>query len=229
MSWSDARAHSIRDARGDIVSTLRDLQGNSLGVLVVKTANNSIEWSPVNGAPRSMSSQSSFAGSLGLQEANSLAYTTWKPSGETLTDCQSECPSDYWCCTCEASGGGSCYTCCELFPSDRNIKANFEPVRGEDVLDRLAAIPITRWNYKSDGPAVKHVGPMAQDFRAAFGLGSTDKAISVVDASGIALAAIQSLNHKVDALAAESAELRKENQELRAKVQRLTSRQSAAP
>jgi hypothetical protein len=225
MNWTDAVAQSGRDEHGNIVSTLRDTQGNSLGVLVVQGAGNSVEWSPAGGAARSMASQSTFPGGAGLQEANSLAYATWKPGSKPVNDCQSQCnPSDSWCCTCEASGGGSCFTCCELFPSDRNIKANFEPVRGEDVLDRLASIPITRWNYTSDGPDVRHIGPMAQDFRAAFGLGSTDKAIAVVDSSGIALAAIQALNQKVESLASESAKLREENRELRAKVQQLAGR-----
>ncbi|TMQ23527.1 MAG: hypothetical protein E6J90_10365 [Deltaproteobacteria bacterium] len=225
MSWSDAMAHSLRDTHGDITSTLRDPKGTSLGVLVVRTADHAIEWTPASGAPRSILSDSGFGGSLGLQEANELAYATWKPAGETLTDCQAQCDWETeWCCTCDVTNGGNCMTCCQLFPSDRNIKANFEPVHGDDVLDRLATIPITRWNYKADGPDVKHVGPMAQDFHAAFGLGSTDKAISVVDASGIALAAIQSLNRKVEALAAESAELHKENRALRAEIQQLTGR-----
>jgi hypothetical protein len=228
MSWTDAVAQSVRDGRGNIVSTLRDMHGNSLGVLVVNGADGSVEWSPVGGAARSLSSQSSFAGGAGLQEANNLAYATWNPGSKVANDCQSECSPDEWCCTCEASGGGSCGTCCELFPSDRNIKANFEPVRGEDVLDRLAAIPITRWSYKTDGPSVRHVGPMAQDFRAAFGLGSTDKAIAVVDGNGIALAAIQALNTKVEALVSESAALRDENRELRARLQELVTRLPAA-
>lgn len=226
MSWSDAMAHSLRDAHGDIISTLRDLQGKSLGVLVVRAADHAIEWTPAGGAPRSLSQDaglgSRFGSSLALQDANALAYTTWHPDGVTLTDCQSQCDWDtQWCCTCDVTNGGNCMTCCELFPSDRNIKANFEPVEGNDVLERLATIPITRWNYKADGPDIKHIGPMAQDFHAAFGLGSTDKAISVVDASGIALAAIQSLNRKVEALAAESAELRQENRALRARIEQL--------
>jgi len=81
--------------------------------------------------------------------------------------------------------------------SDRNAKDNIEPVRPREVLDKVAALPISAWNYKHD-PSARHVGPMAQDFRSAFGLGHDDKGIATVDADGIALAAIQGLNEKVD-------------------------------
>jgi hypothetical protein len=82
-------------------------------------------------------------------------------------------------------------------PSDRNLKENFTPVNPRQVLDRVAAIPISRWNFISD-PATPHVGPMAQDFHAAFGLGTDDRHIATVDADGVALAAIQGLNQKLD-------------------------------
>jgi hypothetical protein len=77
--------------------------------------------------------------------------------------------------------------------SDRNAKANFSPVDGPALLEKLAAIPILQWNYKTQSPAIRHLGPMAQDFRAAFGLGDDEKHISTLDESGVALAAIQEL------------------------------------
>ncbi|HUS82913.1 MAG TPA: tail fiber domain-containing protein [Dehalococcoidia bacterium] len=77
--------------------------------------------------------------------------------------------------------------------SDRNLKDNFAAVSGRQVLAKLAGIPILTWNYKADDPAVRHMGPMAQDFYAAFGLADTDKAIFSVDAYGVAFAAIQEL------------------------------------
>jgi hypothetical protein len=83
-------------------------------------------------------------------------------------------------------------------PSDRNLKENFAPVSPRDVLDKIAAMPISRWNFKGDA-ATPHVGPMAQDFHAAFGLGTDDKHIATVDADGVALAAIQGLNQKLEA------------------------------
>ena len=78
--------------------------------------------------------------------------------------------------------------------SDRNIKANFAPVDGRGVLARLLAMPIETWNYLSQDPAIRHIGPMAQDFAAAFEVGEDDTHISTVDADGVALAAIQGLH-----------------------------------
>jgi hypothetical protein len=77
--------------------------------------------------------------------------------------------------------------------SDRNMKDNFASVDGTTVLARLAGIPILTWNYKADSADVRHMGPMAQDFYAAFGLGDTDKGIYSIDAQGVAFAAIQAL------------------------------------
>jgi hypothetical protein len=77
--------------------------------------------------------------------------------------------------------------------SDRNMKANFQNVEGKDILARLNAIPIETWNYQAQNTAIRHIGPMAQDFYAAFGVGEDDTHISTVDADGVALAAIQGL------------------------------------
>lgn len=81
--------------------------------------------------------------------------------------------------------------------SDRNLKEHFAPVSSREVLAKVAAMPITRWNFKEDKSAA-HLGPMAQDFKAAFDLGADDKHIATVDEEGVALAAIQGLNEKLD-------------------------------
>jgi hypothetical protein len=77
--------------------------------------------------------------------------------------------------------------------SDRDQKDNVAAVSGSEVLEKLAAIPTSTWNYKSEDRSTRHMGPMAQDFHAAFGLGDSDKAIGMIDADGVALAAIQGL------------------------------------
>ncbi len=82
---------------------------------------------------------------------------------------------------------------CGTIVSDRNVKANLAPVEGREVLTRLTSVPIQTWNYASQQPSVRHIGPMAQDFHAAFGMGEDDKRIDLVDANGVALAAIQGL------------------------------------
>jgi hypothetical protein len=79
--------------------------------------------------------------------------------------------------------------------SDRNLKEHFSPINSEQVLDKVLDLPVSTWNYKDD-PSASHMGPVAQDFRAAFGLGSDDKSIAVVDADGVALAAIKGLHKK---------------------------------
>jgi hypothetical protein len=61
------------------------------------------------------------------------------------------------------------------------------------VLETLDSVPITTWNYKTQSPAIRHIGPMAQDFYAAFGVGEDDTHIGTLDADGVALAAIQGL------------------------------------
>lgn len=105
-------------------------------------------------------------------------------------------------------------------PSDRNLKENFAPVSPRDVLEKVVGLAISRWNFKGDS-AAPHVGPMAQDFHAAFSLGTDERHIATVDADGIALAAIQGLNEKVELQRAENAELKRELAELKKLVQRL--------
>ncbi len=75
--------------------------------------------------------------------------------------------------------------------SDINKKENFTTPDAADMLKKIAALPITQWRYK--GTEEYHVGPMAQDFKAAFNLGTDDKSISTIDPGGIALLAIQQL------------------------------------
>ncbi len=82
-------------------------------------------------------------------------------------------------------------------PSDRHLKENFAPVSPRDVLRKVTGLNISRWNFIGDA-TTPHVGPMAQDFHAAFGLGTDDRHIATVDADGVALAAIQGLNQKVE-------------------------------
>jgi trimeric autotransporter adhesin len=101
--------------------------------------------------------------------------------------------------------------------SDRNAKEHFAGVNPRDVLERVATLPISRWNYKTE-TEVTHLGPMAQDFYAAFNIGMDDKHISMVDADGVALAAIQGLNQKMDS---ENAALRAENAELQQRLEKL--------
>jgi hypothetical protein len=78
--------------------------------------------------------------------------------------------------------------------SDRNLKENFQPANVREVLNRVAALRVQTYNLKSQSPTIRHIGPTAQDFQAAFGVGEDDKHIATVDADGVALAAIQGLD-----------------------------------
>src|SRR6185369_1636341 len=104
--------------------------------------------------------------------------------------------------------------------SDRNAKQDIVAVDPDRLLERVIALPISEWSYKTD-PSVRHIGPMAQDFRAAFATGSDDKCIPTVDENGVALAAIQALYRRVERLDREGRDLRQKNEALRREVDRL--------
>jgi trimeric autotransporter adhesin len=110
--------------------------------------------------------------------------------------------------------------------SDRTAKTNFANVDGREILNRLAAIPILRWNYKTQDPSVQHLGPMAQDFNAAFDLGESDKSgekkyIHSLDIDGVALAAIQGLNTELKERDARIQSLEKDVADLKSMVNAL--------
>jgi hypothetical protein len=86
--------------------------------------------------------------------------------------------------------------------SDRNLKENFRLIDGDDILKKINKLPISEWDYKNEGPGIRHIGPMAQDFRQVFGLGNNDTSISTIDPAGISLLGIQALDKKVETLQA---------------------------
>lgn len=93
-----------------------------------------------------------------------------------------------------ASGG--------MMMSSSRFKEAFEDVPTEEILAKVRALPLYKWRYKGD--SVKHLGPMAEDFLEAFGLGGNKDAIYVVDAIGTLLAATQALSRKVEHLESEA-------------------------
>ena len=95
--------------------------------------------------------------------------------------------------------------------SNANLKENFQPVEGREVLDRLAAVPIRTWNFKKDKAVVRHMGPVAQDFHAAFGLSRDPQHITPLDANGVALAAIQELDKSLKSKESEIETLQRQN------------------
>jgi hypothetical protein len=121
---------------------------------------------------------------------------------------------------------GTIYSKNLALTSDRNAKETFRTVNGTLILEKVVALPMTEWDYK-DTPGIRHLGPMAQDFHAAFGLNGPDNThISIVDEGGVALAAIQGLNQKlVEELKhrdAENADLKSRLEKLEAVVNKKT-------
>jgi hypothetical protein len=122
----------------------------------------------------------------------------------------------------EVVNNGTVYSQGIALTSDRNAKEHFAPASPAEILEKVAALPISQWNYKTDPAGLKHLGPTAQDFHAAFGLnGGDDKHISVVDEGGVALAAIQGLSHKLDEKNAEIQELKQQNETLEKRLDNL--------
>ena len=99
--------------------------------------------------------------------------------------------------------------------SSREVKDQLESVNSVAILETIASLKLHSWHYQTEAPDTRHLGPMAEDFHAAFGLGDSNRRISTVDADGVALAGIQALYEEVQALKQSVADLQNENQELR--------------
>jgi Chaperone of endosialidase len=120
-----------------------------------------------------------------------------------------------------------------LTVSDRNAKTDFKPIDRAAVLELVSRLPITSWAFKDDR-GLRHIGPMAQDFHAAFGLsGEDEKHINLSDAAGVSLAAIQELTQRLkekDArIAALEGKLDTMNHALSVRLAKLEEQASVAP
>jgi hypothetical protein len=108
---------------------------------------------------------------------------------------------------CDLAAGSGTWSC----SSSRLLKDEFAPVDGDVVLAHLRSLPLSTWRFQEDHQGGRHMGPVAEDFYAAFGLGSGPTSIGTTDLSGVALAAVQTL-------AARNAELERRVAELQARV-----------
>jgi hypothetical protein len=120
---------------------------------------------------------------------------------------------------CNLPAGSGVFNC----TSSRATKMNFASVSGTDVLAKVRALPITTWNYISEGDDVRHLGPMAEDFYKAFGLGVGDKSIGVQDLASVGLAGVKAL----EARTAELQDKAEEVERLRGEVAALRSANAA--
>ena len=101
--------------------------------------------------------------------------------------------------------------------SSRTAKTGFIDIDADAVLDAVANLPIAFWSYLHQDAGIRHLGPTAEDFHAAFGLGERPTEIATGDLAGVALAAIQALNREV-------AEKDQRIEDLEARLQRLEAR-----
>jgi hypothetical protein len=106
--------------------------------------------------------------------------------------------------------------------SDRDSKTELRAVDTASILAKVAALPISTWRYKSEDDQ-RHLGPMAQDFRAAFGLGGDERHIATIDEDGVALAAIQGMYRE---LVSDKAALESELELQREQIRQLDDRLS---
>jgi hypothetical protein len=120
---------------------------------------------------------------------------------------------------CDLPAGSGVFAC----SSSRSLKEHFAGVDGEELLARIRGVPVSRWSYIAEGGQVRHLGPFAEDFRAAFGLGTDDRSIGLLDIAGVNFAAVKALEARTDELRARTAEVER----LRAEVAALNERQAA--
>jgi predicted phage tail protein len=103
------------------------------------------------------------------------------------------------------------------------MKTDLVAVDPKHALDRVAELPVNTWSFTHDPSGNTHLGPTAQDFYQAFELGADDRHIAPLDAAGVALAAIQGLNSKLestdDALQRSDESLQSENARLAARLE----------
>jgi hypothetical protein len=117
-----------------------------------------------------------------------------------------------------------------VFSSSRALKTGFQPLDPRSVLEKISGLQISEWSFIDDKSGHRHIGPIAEDFAAAFDLGGNGKQISLIDASGVALAAVQGLYSELqeksvilDELATQNAGLAAQNALLTERLQALES------
>lgn len=117
-----------------------------------------------------------------------------------------------------AAGGGSWGSV-----SNRNLKENFQPVDVFQLLERVAAMEISTWNYKAQDESIRHIGPMSDEFNGLMeDLGGEDPdRINALDADGVALGAVQGLYHYIKKLEQQNAAQQARIDELEARLSAL--------
>lgn len=121
------------------------------------------------------------------------------------------------------AGGAYCDGASWVNASSRELKEDFRAADARQILEGVASLEIARWSYKAEAN-VPHLGPVAEDFSAAFDVGRSDGSISTIDADGVALAAIQGLYQLVREKNDEITDLKQRLAELEKSMEQLGSR-----
>ncbi len=160
---------------------------------------------------------------------------------QNSTCCGSSCcPAGDLCCDSQGpvSGFPTCHHptalaptcptgCAPLCVSDRNVKRDISAIDPKDILAKVNRLPISTWSYINEPAGVRHLGPMAQDFYASFGLGDSDRSYHSVDGHGVALAAIQALDRLLQAERERIKILERENHAMTKRIEALEKNASA--
>jgi len=121
---------------------------------------------------------------------------------------------------CDIPGNSGSMSCA----SSRTLKANFLNVDGDDLLARIRRTPVSTWSYIGEDGNVRHMGPVAEDFHAAFGLGTNATTIGHLDIDGVNFAGVKALEARTTELQRQVAERDRANAELATRVTELEAR-----
>jgi hypothetical protein len=105
---------------------------------------------------------------------------------------------------CNLPAGSGVFNC----TSSKTTKENFSLVDSKDVLSKIRRLQVSTWNYIAEGQQSRHIGPMAEDFYKAFGLGTSERSIGIQDLASVSLAGVKALEERTTDLATENAELK---------------------
>ncbi len=114
--------------------------------------------------------------------------------------------------------------------SSREFKENFQPVDGQDMLERINNLSMESWEYKGTGE--RHIWPCAEDFHEQFDIGAQNdnsardtKYLAAGDVAGVALVGVKALYQKTKKIE----ELEARIAQLEAMVEMLVAQKQAAP
>jgi hypothetical protein len=116
---------------------------------------------------------------------------------------------------CDLAAGSGTFSC----SSSRTIKTAFEAIDAQSLLAGIRALPLSTWAYIEDTTGTRHLGPVAEDFFAQFGLGEGPSSIGAQDLASLGLVGVQALAERDEAHARELAALSERNAQLQAELQ----------